>query len=263
MGVDFGKQTVLVTGASSGIGAEFARRLAARGSSLVLVARRKDRLEELAAELRAKHGVTVHVVAADLAQPGIGARLAGEVAEFGVTSLINNAGFANFGAFHENEPERLRQEVAVDVNAVVEISRAFIEPLRANGHGFLINLASMAAYQGTPWSSVYGATKAFVVSFTEGLWIESQGTGLRVMVLSPGATRTEFAEVSGIEEMMDGLRTQTAGEVVTTAFKALDRRVTPVGVISGRMNRVLAFTGRHFTSRAMGARLIGRMSRQS
>ncbi|MGI5505728.1 SDR family NAD(P)-dependent oxidoreductase [Lentzea sp. CA-135723] len=262
MGVDFGKQTVLVTGASSGIGAEFARRLAARGSSLVLVARRKDRLEELAAELRAKHGVTAHVVAADLAQPGVGARLADETAGFGVTSLINNAGFANFGAFHEEDPERLRQEVAVDVNAVVEISRAFIEPLRANGHGFLINLASMAAYQATPWSSVYGATKAFVVSFTEGLWVEAQGTGLRVMVLSPGATRTEFFEVAG-EEMAGGQRMQTAGDVVTTALKALDRRVTPVGVISGRTNRLMAFAGRHFASRAMGARLVGRMVRQS
>lgn len=259
MGVDYKKQTVLVTGASSGIGAEFARRLAARGSSLVLIARRKDRLEELAEQLRATHGVTVHVVAADLAQPGIGERLAAEVAEFGVTSVINNAGFGNFRAFHEEEPERLRQEVAVDVNAVVEISRAFIESLRANGHGFLVNVASMAAYQATPWSSVYGATKAFVVSFTEGLWVESRGTGLRVMVLSPGATRTEFFEVSGSEDMTGGLRMQTSGEVVETALRALDRRVTPVGVISGRMNRVLAFAGRHLASRAMGARMIGRM----
>jgi short-subunit dehydrogenase len=262
MGVDFRKQTVLVTGASSGIGAEVARRLAARGSSLVLVARRKDRLEELAEQLRSAHGVTVHVVAADLAQPGIGERLAAEVSEFGVTSVINNAGFANFGAFHEEEPERLRQEVAVDVNAVVEISRAFIESLRANGHGFLVNVASMAAYQATPWSSVYGATKAFVVSFTEGLWIESRGTGLRVMVLSPGATRTEFFEVSGSEDMTGGLRMQTSGEVVETALRALDRRVTPVGVISGRLNRVLAFAGRHLASRAMGARMIGRMVRR-
>jgi uncharacterized protein len=262
MGVDFSKQTVLVTGASSGIGAEFARQLAARGSSLVLVARRKDRLEELAGELRAR-GVTAHVVAADLAQPGIGQRLAEEVAGFGVTSLVNNAGFANFGPFHEEDPERLRQEVAVDVNAVVEISRAFIEPLRANGHGFLVNVASMAAYQATPWSSVYGATKAFVVSFTEGLWVESRGTGLRVMALSPGATRTEFFEVVGSDEMAGGGRMQTAGEVVATAMRALDRRVTPVGVISGRMNRVMAFAGRHFSSRALGARVVGRMVRQS
>ena len=262
MGVDFRKQTVLVTGASSGIGAEFARRLAARGSSLVLVARRKDRLEELAGELR-PHGVTVHVVAADLAQPGIGQRLAEEVAGFGVTSLVNNAGFATFGPFHEEDPERLRQEVAVDVNAVVEISRAFIEPLRANGHGFLINVASMAAYQATPWSSVYGATKAFVVSFTEGLWVESRGTGLRVVVLSPGATRTEFFEVVGTEDMAGGTKMQTAGEVVATAMRALDRRVTPVGVISGRMNRVMAFAGRHFVSRALSARVTGRMVRQS
>ena len=263
MGVDFRKQTVLVTGASSGIGAEFARRLAARGSSLVLVARRKDRLEELAEQLRAAHGVTVHVVAADLAQPGIGERLAAEVAGFGVTSVINNAGFGNFGAFHEEEPERLRQEVAVDVNAVVEISRAFIESLRANGNGFLVNVASMAAHQATPWASVYGATKAFVVSFTEGLWVESRGTGLRVMVLSPGATRTEFFEVAGSEEMAGGTRMQTATEVVATAMRALDRRVTPVGVISGRVNRLVAFASRHLASRALNARVVGRMVQRS
>ncbi|MFI6102100.1 SDR family NAD(P)-dependent oxidoreductase [Lentzea sp. NPDC051213] len=257
MGVDFGKQKVLVTGASAGIGAEFARQLAARGSDLVLVARRKDRLEELAEELRAAHGVTVDVVAADLAQPGIGARLAAEVT--GVTSVINNAGFGNFGPFHEEEPERLQQEVAVDVNAVVEISRAFIESLRANGDGFLVNVASMAAYQASPWMSVYGATKAFVVSFTEGLWVESRGTGLRVMVLSPGATRTEFFEVAGSEDMTGGLRMQTAAEVVATALRALDRRITPPGVISGRTNRLMAFASRHFATRALNARVIGRM----
>lgn len=262
MGVDFGKQTVLVTGASAGIGAEFARQLAARGSSLVLVARRKDRLEELAEALRAAHGVTVHVVAADLAQPGIGERLAREVAGFGVTSVINNAGFANYGPFHEEEPERLRQEVSVDVNAVVEISRAFIESLRANGDGFLVNVASMAAYQASPWMSVYGATKAFVVSFTEGLWVESRGTGLRVMALSPGATRTEFFEVAGSEEMTGGMPMQTAGEVVATALRALDRRVTPPTVIPGRMNRTLAFASRHLASRALNARVIGRMAQR-
>ncbi|SDO11730.1 SDR family NAD(P)-dependent oxidoreductase [Lentzea jiangxiensis] len=262
MGVDFGKQTVLVTGASSGIGAEFARQLAARGSGLVLVARRKDRLEELAGQLRGAHGVEVHVVAADLAQSGIGQRLADEVAGFGVTSVVNNAGFANFGPFHEEDPERLRQEVAVDVNAVVEISRAFIGPLRAHGHGFLVNVASMAAYQASPWASVYGAAKAFVVSFTEGLWVESRGTGLRVVVLSPGATRTEFFDVAGSEEMAGGTRMQTAGEVVASAMRALERRVTPVGVISGRTNRFLAFASRHLTSRAFNARMIGRMVRR-
>lgn len=261
-GVDFGKQTVLVTGASSGIGKEFSRRLAERGSGLVLVARRKERLEELAEWLRAAHGVPVHVLAADLTQPGIGARLAEDVARLGVTvtSVVNNAGFATYGPFHDEDPERLRQEIALDVTAVVEITRAFLGSLRARGDGFLVNVASMAAHQASPFMSVYGATKAFVLSFTEGLWVEARGTGLRVMALSPGATRTEFFDVVGTEDAAGGTRLQTADQVVIAALRALDRRTTPPSVIVGRLNRLMAFASRHFVSRARAAKAVGRMT---
>jgi short-subunit dehydrogenase len=259
--MDLRKQTVLITGASAGIGSEFARQLARRGAGLVLVARREDRLEELAAHLRTAHGVQVHVIAADLSQPGIGSRLAEEVGHIGVTvtGVINNAGFATYGPFHEEDSERLRQEIAVDVTAVVDISRAFIGPLRARGDGFLVNVASMAAFMATPLMSVYGATKAFVLSFTEALWVESRGTGLRVMALSPGATRTEFFDVAGSERAAGGSRMLTAADVVTTALKALDRKTTPASVIVGRGNRVTAFAARHLMSRTFVAKVIARM----
>ena len=126
--IEYARQTVLVTGASSGIGAEFARALAARGASLVLVARRRDRLDALAQEL----AVPAHVIALDLSAPGAGPALERELAARGVevTSVVNNAGFANHGPFHEQDPDDLRREIAVDVTSVVEISRTFIEPLR-------------------------------------------------------------------------------------------------------------------------------------
>ncbi len=259
--MDHEKQTVLITGASAGIGSEFARQLARRGADLVLVARREDRLEALAAQLRTAHGVQAHVIAADLSRPGIGSRLAEEVENIGVTvtSVINNAGFATYGPFHEEDPERLRQEIAVDVTAVVDISRAFIEQLRTRGDGFLVNVASMAAYTATPLMSVYGATKAFVLSFTEALWVESRGTGLRVMALSPGATRTEFFDVAGSEKAAGGSRMRTAADVVTTALAALDRKTTPASVIVGRGNRVTAFATRHLMSRSFVAKVIARM----
>lgn len=127
--VDYRGQTTLITGASAGLGAEFARRLAARGSDLVLVARRRQRLEELAAELRAHHGIQVHVVAMDLAADNPGQALAAQTDRLGlhVTRVINNAGFASFGPFHAADPVRMRREIAVDVTAVADTSRAFIE----------------------------------------------------------------------------------------------------------------------------------------
>src|SRR5918997_5629410 len=186
--VDYHGQTTLITGASSGIGVEFAREFARRGSDVVLVARRLDRLEKLSAELTATYGVRAAAIPLDLSLPAAGRKLAEEVDRRGlaVTSLVNSAGFGTFGPFHAEDPERIRAEINVYVASVVRISRAFIRQLHAGGTGVLINVASMAAYQPIPNMAVYAAAKAFVLSFTEALWQESLGTGLRVILLSLG-----------------------------------------------------------------------------
>ncbi len=253
------QETVLVTGASSGIGAEFARQLAARGHALVLVARRAERLEALAGQLRRAHGTEVTTLAMDLTQPGVGQALVRslEVAGVEVTSMVNNAGFANHGPFHEHEPADLTAEIALDVSAVVEISHAFLPGMRRRGSGFLLNVASMAAYQANPTMAVYGASKAFVLSFTEALWHESRDAGVRVMAVSPGATHTEFFDIAG-DAADGGGRRMAAGEVVATALAALERRNPPPSVIAGRANRVSAGAVR-VLGRRRATEVVGRM----
>lgn len=252
----YADQSVLITGASAGIGAELARELASRGCDLALVARRADRLETLAAELRRAHGVRVEVVPTDLARAGVGQELAAELDARGmpVTAVVNNAGFGNHGPFHEMAPEDLAAEIAVDVAAVVDISRAFVERLRG-GAGFLVNVASLTAYQANPALAVYGASKAFVLSFTEALWYEAKGTGLRVLAVSPGATETEFFDVAG-ESAAGGTPRMTAGDVVATTLATLERRNPPPSVVVGRLNAVSAvgsrLGGRRLSTTAVG-----------
>ncbi|GAB2485487.1 SDR family oxidoreductase [Promicromonospora xylanilytica] len=248
--IDFTAQTTVVTGASSGIGAAFARALAARGSDVVLVARRLDRLQDLASELERDHGVRATPIALDLSEPGVGQALAREVAAHGltVTGLVNNAGFGTDGPFHEEDPDRLRDEIAVDVASLVDISRAFIEPLRQSGRGILVNVASMAAYLPGPDMAVYSAAKAFVLSFTEALWYESRSSGLRVLSLAPGLTRTEF-----FDDLAGGAYQgsyQTPEQVVETGLRSLDRGNRRPSVVSGRGNAFAAGLGRFFTRRA-------------
>ncbi|GAB7046031.1 SDR family NAD(P)-dependent oxidoreductase [Catenuloplanes indicus] len=251
-------QTVLITGASSGIGAEFARRLAARGSALILVARRADRLKALAAELRRAHGVPVTPLPFDLSVPAPGAALAAELDRRGipVTAVINNAGYGSWGRFHDDDPERLRQMIAVDVTAVADISRAFINRLREHGRGYLLNMTSVAAYAPVPNQAAYSAAKAFVLSLTESLWAESRGTGLRVLAFAPGLTRTEFFDVIGSTDPAGRSEFQTPERVVTAALRVLDRRDPPPSAVSGRRNHALTLAGRLFTRRA-GVTLAG------
>ncbi|KGH44925.1 oxidoreductase [Modestobacter caceresii] len=248
--VDWAGQTTLVTGASAGIGAEFARQLAARGSDLVLVARRADRLTALAAELTAASGVRVDVVPLDLGRPAAGRALAAEVDRRGiaVTSVVNCAGFGTHGPFHSEDADRLAEMVAVDVTALVDVSRAFVDRLRAST-GVLVNVASMAAYLPAPDMAVYAAAKAFVLSFTEALWAESRDSGLRVLVLSPGATDTEFFDVVGNDAADGGRGRQSPQEVVATAFRALDRRNPPPSMAVGRANRASVRAVRLLTRR--------------
>src|SRR5581483_5294800 len=231
--VDYHRQTVIVTGASSGLGAEFARQLARRGANLVLVARRADRLESLAAELTRAHGVTVTVVARDLGRPDAGRTLRAELESRGIhaTGLVNNAGFGTHNAFTDEDPDRLQSMLALNVSALVDLSRAYVGPLTATGNGLLINVASLLGFQPNPYMAVYGATKAFVLSFTEALWEESHGTSLRVLAVCPDATNTEFYDAAG-QNADYGTKRATPEQVVKIALDTLDRRSAPPSVIT-------------------------------
>jgi uncharacterized protein len=259
--IDYHRQTIIVTGASSGLGAEFARQLARRGANLVLVARRADRLESLAAELTRAHSVTVTVVARDLGLPDAGRTLRAELESRGIyaTGLVNNAGFGTHDAFADEDPERLQSMIALNVSALVDLSRAYIDPLTSADTGVLINVASLLGFQPTPYMSVYGATKAFVLSFTESLWEESRDTGLRVLAVCPGATRTEFYDAAGSQTADYGAKRATPADVVRTALDTLDRRSAPPSVITN--GRPLALASK-FLPRRLIVRFMGRMARR-
>jgi short-subunit dehydrogenase len=228
---------------------------------VVLVARRRDRLDELATELRYAHRAAVEVIPYDLASPSAGADLRRAVAERNVrvTSLINNAGFGTYGYFRDEDPERLAGEIAVDISAPVQLTSSFLPDLLAAGNGFLINVASMAAYAPTPRMAVYGAAKAFVLNFTEALWSELRGSGVAVFALSPGATNTEFNAVVGTDDATAGARMRSAAEVVATALAHLDRRSPGPSVADGVSNRLAAAMAR-LVSRRTAVVLMDRLS---
>jgi short-subunit dehydrogenase len=196
-----GKPVALVTGASSGIGAAFARALAARGDDLVVVARDETRLEELAETLEKEHGTAVEVLAADLiSKKGtavVEARL--ESAEPAIDLLVNNAGMATYGKFAELPREAEAREIRLNVLAVMQLSHAALPAMVERGRGGIINVSSTASYQPTPFNATYGGSKAFVTSFSQALHEELRGTGVNVMVLCPGFTRTEFQERAGFD----------------------------------------------------------------
>jgi short-subunit dehydrogenase len=189
----------LVTGASSGIGTCIAHELAARGHNLVLVARRKQRLEEIGTELAAAHGIKAHAISCDLAKPASRGRLPGRIGELGldVSILVNNAGFATNGPFHEAEPERELQQVRLDVEAVVALCSAFIPEMVKRRRGAVLNVSSTAGMQPLPYSAGYSAAKAYVLTFSEALHHELRGDGVTVTALCPGPVTTDFWEISG------------------------------------------------------------------
>jgi short-subunit dehydrogenase len=191
----------LVTGASAGIGSHIARELASRGHGLVLVARRKDRLDALAEELSAEHDVRVETIACDLARAASRGRLAGTIEKRGleVEILVNNAGFATGGPFHESDPERELEQVRVLVEAVVALSGAFVPAMVERGRGAVLNVASTAGMQPMPYSAGYSAAKAYVLTFSEAIHHELRGRGITVTALAPGPVATDFWEIAGWE----------------------------------------------------------------
>lgn len=202
--------TAVVTGASSGIGASYARRLAARGHRLVLVARRAHRLEELAQELQASGGTDVELVLADLAEPTDRARVAERVAADDVALLVNNAGINGYGPFDEADPTVLARVVDLNVTAPTLLTRAAVAGMRQRGRGSVVNVASLLAFSGSlppgplPHRATYAATKGYVVTFSRTLAAELAGTGVHVQVVCPGYTATEFHRAQGHDPVAEG-----------------------------------------------------------
>lgn len=250
--------TVLITGASSGLGAQFAHRLAARGADLILVARRAERLAELAETIRTQAGVAVAVYADDLAVPRAGRRLAERIEADGlrVDTLVNNAGMGTHGTFATQDPDAVAAEVQLNVAGVVDLTRALLPQMLSSGRGALVNIASTSAYQPTPDMAVYGAGKAFVLSFTEAIAYETRRSSLKVLAVSPGPMRTEFFDKLGTTRPGVG-HWQTADDVAEFTIRTLDRRHTPASVISGALNAVPIAAAR-FAPRPLVLALTGR-----
>jgi short-subunit dehydrogenase len=240
--------TALVTGASSGIGADMARSLARRGHGVTLVARRTDRLEELAAELREKHDVRAETLGADLGDSGSRTRMLAQFAELGleVEILVNNAGFGTAGPFHTLDPERETEMVRLNCEAVVALCGRFAPAMAERGRGAILNVASTAAFQPLPRQATYTASKAFVLTFTEALHADLRPSGIAVTALCPGPVKTEFGEVAGVgalEESAPSFIFESSEDVAEAGIKGLEknRRV----VVPGLLNRATAAGGQH------------------
>ena len=252
--------TTLITGASSGIGAAFARKFAALGRNVFLVARSEDKLITLCNELGRVSGVRAQYFALDLTEPDAPARLFEETQkrELEIDMLINNAGFGSMGYFDKLDPEREVEMIDLNVRALVDLTHRFLIPMRKRNQGTIINVASTAGFQSVPFMTTYAATKAFVLSFSEALSEENRPFGVRVMALCPGVTETNFFEAAQMgRPPMRGV--QTAEEVVDTALRGLRRRKGVI--VSGWLNRVMVVAER-FVPRAVVLRITGKALRQ-
>ncbi|MCU0226730.1 MAG: SDR family oxidoreductase [Bryobacterales bacterium] len=250
----------LVTGASSGIGVEFARLLAERGYPVALSARREDRLRTLAAELESRHGVPTQVLPCDLAEPGAAESLWEQVQRAGlhVNVLVNNAGFGDNGPFAEAEWARMQDMLQLNIVALTALSRFALPAMRARRQGYILNVASVAAFQPGPGMAVYFATKAYVLSFTEALWAELQGSGVVATTLCPGPTQSEFfdaAQMSG--KSLASQKLPSSREVAQAGLRALfaGKRT----VIHGLVNNLLAFFSNRLAPRGAVLSITRRM----
>ena len=246
------KKVALVTGASAGLGVEFARRLSERGHRLVLVARRKERLDELAKELG-----NARAVAADLSKKDAAAKLMADIEANGETVdvLINNAGFGLIGRFAELDARREREMIDLNAGALADLCRAVVPAMIGRKSGAILNVASTAAFQPGPKMAVYFATKAFVLSLSEALHEELKPHGIKVTCLCPGPTRTEFGEVAGFggNSLFERVA-MTAPKVVDAGLKALDSNRAVV--VTGVVNKVGAASTR-FAPRSVVRKIAG------
>jgi short-subunit dehydrogenase len=251
--------TTLITGASSGIGAAFARKLAARGRNVFLVARSEDKLIALCNELGRLTSIRAQYLALDLQQQDAGAVLLEEAGKRGleIEMLINNAGFGSMGDFVKLDLNRELEMIQLNVRSLVDLTHRFLAPMRERQRGAIINVASTAGFQAVPYMATYAATKAFVLSFSEALWDENRSYGVHVMALCPGVTETNFFQAAGIDR--PPMRTiETAEDVVETALRGLERRKSTV--ISGWTN-LLTVEAERFVPRSVVTKVAGKALR--
>jgi len=251
----------VVTGASAGIGAALARELSRRGRPVLAVARRDDRLRALAEEARASGRAPIHPLALDVAAPGAAARLVEAARALGGAGwLVNNAGFGIYGGFERNDPARLAEMIRLNCESLVLLTHAFLPDLRARGRAAILNVASVAGFQPTPYMAVYGATKAFVLSFSEALAEELRGSGVSVGAFCPGPVTTEFGAVAGTGERFGNVPARlTAEQAALEAILQLER-----GEVVRVPTALYGFTTRlvSFVPRALVRRLAGRVQRE-
>jgi len=256
-----GRQTALITGASAGIGLELARLFAAGGYDLVLVARSAGRLEELAGELRSRHGAAARALAKDLTHPESPEEVFRELEAAGVAVdvLVNNAGFGTFGPFAETDLDQELRELQLNVVTLTHLTKRFLPGMLARRRGGVLNVGSTAGFQPGPLMAVYYATKAYVLSFSEALAEELSGTGLTVSVLCPGPTQTEFQQRAGMESsklFSSLLRVADAASVARAGYAGF--RAGKRVVIPGLINKVAAQSIR-VTPRALAAKVVKKM----
>lgn len=236
------EQTALITGASSGIGYELARLLARDRYNLVLVARSREALEQIATELRTEFGIAVKVIVQDLAVPAAAELIFAQVQQAGweIELLVNNAGFATYGLFAATALQTELELLQVNIVALTHLSKLLLQPMLARGRGKILNIASTAAFQPGPLMAVYYASKAYVLSFSEAIANEVQGTGVSVTVLCPGPTATGFAKRATVEtlKLFNGNNVMDARTVAQMGYQGLMANKTLV--IPGLRNRLLA-----------------------
>ena len=249
-------KTTLITGASSGIGEAFARRLASEGENVLLVARSEEKLASMCNELGRGDNINAQYVALDLMTGDAAAKLFAETERRGleVETLINNAGFGSIGEFVSFDVERDMNMIDLNIKATVALTHYFIRPMRERKRGTILNVASTAAFQGVPYMAVYAATKAFVLSFSEALWDENRAFGVHVMALCPGVTETNFFAAANADK--PPMRAaQTPEQVVDTALRGLKHRKSHI--ISGWMNYLMTESER-LVPRSVVARIAGK-----
>ena len=251
----------LITGASSGLGEEFALQLARGKHDLVLVARREDRLHDVAERAKRAGAPRVTTISSDLGRGDAARELHRQVSAAGIAVdyLVNNAGFGTHGNFARVPLDREIEQINLNVSALVVLTRLFLPEMVSAGRGHIINVASTAAFQPVPWMATYAATKAFVLNFSEALSAELEGSGVTVLALCPGPTRTEFQQIAGVED--SGVPSFAYMDAATVVRQGIDaaRRGKALR-INGFVNSLMAQSTR-FAPRALVRRIAGAMFR--